>query len=488
MIRTLLPLLLSLFFFLPSTATLADEGFGLISSDLNGALPKALWRDQPHSEIVYLLQNMPADAPMRSIQMVKRNMLLSRYDTNLIDNDIPLTSDHNLLTLRLQKLFEMGLWEDAFTLYTKTTHDPGDNEPLARIGVLLILLEKGLPTACLEEKVLSPRFQGIKFWTEMDAICDEVLGTHGADYKPEFEDSSVLQAIYHNPDFFIPATDINVLNKLAPLELIMLSQKRRINYDEISPEQRPTPFLTKLFLEAANFPESKRPELDIVATSQGLISGQKIRKKEKMSSPLSQADIFLQLAEELYLGHKISPELVQFLLENAPENPKNYVYIQILNDLGVTTDLPPVSQDNFNLGLTSFSEKMQKNINLLKISLDKMAKLSNNRADVYEKHIFPDENQMLQASSDNWIEWWENARAHNFLGISLLLVLNNIDMTTETLDGPSEERNDHNVEKIGDIPVNNRINILKRFSDVGLIEQTHIIAREVLADMIGLEK
>ena len=155
----------------------ADEGAGLIHSDIDGALPKGLWRDQDRTEINYLLKNLPAYSNSRAVQRIKRNMLLSGYDTSLIKNDIEPKAGEDLLTLRLQKLLAMGLWEDAHKLYTNTTEDPADNAALAEVGVMLILNQKGLSTACLEEKVFHERFKDIKFWKEIDTVCAIELET-----------------------------------------------------------------------------------------------------------------------------------------------------------------------------------------------------------------------------------------------------------------------------------------------------------------------
>ena len=163
---------------IPESIT-AQESAGLLYSDLQGALPKSLWRGQPRSEITYLLKRLPATSPNTGIQRLKKRLLLSVTDTTLIDNDIPIENGDDILTLRLKKLVEMGLFDDAFKLYTEKVQDPKDNAELGRIGLLLVLNEKGLATACLENKVFSDRYanQSLEkpFWAQINKICNHLL-------------------------------------------------------------------------------------------------------------------------------------------------------------------------------------------------------------------------------------------------------------------------------------------------------------------------
>ncbi|MEM7618494.1 MAG: hypothetical protein AAF244_03815, partial [Pseudomonadota bacterium] len=198
----------------------AAEGAGLLVSDNEGALPKGMWRKNLRSEITYLLKTLPAEAPFQSLQKIKRNMLLSSYDTSGIKNDIEIEIGDDLLTLRLSKLMEMGLWDDAHRLYSETTNDPGQNHKLAEIGVLLALYKQGLATACLESKAFGPRFSG-SFWEQIDLICGTELYNESV-ISTQFPNSPVLRAIYTEPDFTVNA---DALNNLTIIELMMAQIK-----------------------------------------------------------------------------------------------------------------------------------------------------------------------------------------------------------------------------------------------------------------------
>ena len=455
-----------LFLCLLNTPATAQEGAGLLFSDLNGAFPKGMWRKQPRSEINYLLERLPADAPLRSIQVIKRNMLLSRYDTSQIIHDTDGAIGKDLLTLRLGKLMEMGLWEDAFTLYTKTTEDPGENDSLAQIGVLLILSQKGLSTACLEEKVLSSRFES-DFWRQMDGVCAIELGI-GGDNKPEFPNSDVLQAVFYNKDFNIPAKDISVLEKLSPLELAILSLKERIDYKQVDFSGSLPPHITKTFLKDSRFPSRHQESLEEVARKQALLPESPLTEaqleQEKDVQSLSQQRLIALISDKLRLSQKLSAEEGQKLADLASKNPENYFYIQILNATNGLPSTIPVSEEESALGLTAITTKNMEKVNFLKSLLDKPVEFSNNPDKVYEKQISltPDGGYVMPTGS--LTEWLRKTQEQRFVGLSLLIILSNVEKDAEETTS----------------------NMLKNLSTVGLIDQAHQIAKEELAHLMKL--
>lgn len=455
-----------------------NEGAGLLHRDLDGALPKALWNKQPRSEIVYLLQNLPASSHLRSVQEVKRNMLLSSYDTSLIDNDMPIKDGEDLLSLRLSKLMEMGLWEDAFTLYTTTTEDPGKSAKLAEIGILLILTQKGLSTACLEGKVLSPRFPDNAFWDQIDNICAIELGmATGA--PPEFTSSSVLQAIFYNKDFKIAANDIAALDNLSSLELALLSLKEGIIYQSLDLSQRIPPHIIKTFIKDSHFPNSKKKALNQVAQRIALLPPADFTEKHKKQLEnvlkLPQNMLLSLLEKKLRLHQDFSSHEINRALKLAPTNPENYFYFQLLKSIkpiGSTMQIPDITTENSDLGMGILSTKNIQKVDLLKTLLDKTLLFSNNLGEVYEKQLsLTPEGHYVMPTGD-LIKWLDTTQKHQFTGLSLLIILSNIE--NNAYAASAEVPSTHN-----------RFNMLKRLSTVGLIDQAHHIAREELANLMA---
>lgn len=456
-----------------------NEGAGLISSDQDGALPKGLWRKQYRSEINYLLRNMPANSSLRSVQQIKRNMLVSYYDASLIENDIDTKDGNDLLTIRLQKLLEMGLWEDAFKLYTQAVEDPGQNDQLAQTGILLILTQKGLSTACLEEKVLARRFDNGPFWQQMDVICAVELGLT-LNPEEEFGGSSVVRAVLTDKSFKIPANNIKALDDMSVLELALLANKGRIDYKVGDNFAKTPPRVIKIFLSDNNLPASLKESLEAIAHQKALLTESQIAEMDESEANnlqnLSQKELTAQVARKLKSGINIEDDEVKKMAALSAENPQNAFYLQILTETlprrnfdeitgDVQTPETPITNDA--------GDEIQEKVNFLKSLLDKSAEFSNNPANVYEKQISLTPDGRYVMPTDSLATWLEKTKQHQLVGLSLLIVLSNIDSNAYA-------------KKSGDNPENGTVNVLKSLSTVGLIDQAHKIAKEELANLMEL--
>lgn len=248
------------------------ESAGPMSSIAAGAFEKTLWRDNKRSEIVELIKNLPPESPTRSIHDLKRRVLLSQADATLINNDVDPTTEDNLFILRIKKLQEMGLFEDALKLYTDNINTPRDPR-LAETGLILITHQRGLATACLEEKVLAPQFPEDAFFDVMDNICSYALGQ--TDEPPEVE-SIILKAVFKEETYKINAADIEILTRLSPLELAVLKSEQRIDYtafDTTPAALRPYPSSVLMtFLEDKGLPGERLLPLQTEMTRRGYVS------------------------------------------------------------------------------------------------------------------------------------------------------------------------------------------------------------------------
>ena len=472
-----------------TTPAIAGEGIGLISSDQDGALPKSLWRDQSRSEINFLLKNLPADSSLRSVQKIKRNMLLSYYDATSIKNDIEVKPGEDLLTLRLQKLVEMGLWEDAFKLYTKTTDDPGENHKLAQLGVILILTQKGLSTACLEEKVLASRFPDKDFWVRMDGVCSVELSIKEA-ADENFAGSSVIKAIMTDEKFKVSAKNTEALDKMTFLEIGLLAAKGRIDYTGLENYDKISPYILKTFLNDPNFPKANRESLEKVARQKFLLPESEPKKAENEENTenkpedstenLTQSELTAAIAHKLKAGKPVEDNEVKKMVDLSTKNPENLFYIQILNETSPFQNYADITGDvqESETALSTLLEndptgQKREKVNFLKSLLDKEAEFSNNPANVYEKQISltPDGGYVMP--TDGLTNWLRKTQEHQLVGLSLLIVLSNID-------------NNAYAKNSGDNPENDAVNVLKSLSTVGLIDQAHLIAKEELANLMEL--
>ena len=465
MTKTLCAFILGAILCLPLPAN-ANEGAGLIVSDLEGALPKSLWARQPRSEITYLLKNLPPQAPSRAMQEIKRNMLISTYNMGLMEDDVPEKEHENILTIRLKKLYEMGLWKDALKLYSKTANTMTEDDNFTQIGVILILNEKGLPTACLESKVLGQNFNS-PFWTNMKTICEKEFGNIKAE-DVDMVNSTVLQAALTEPQYAISA---NNLDNLSPLELAIIRYKGQISYEGFILHEKTQPYVLKYYFEDSNFPEAQKEALNQLAVKNFLFPESMLDEMAlepvEIDENTPQITLIQSLISTLKTDATIPQNALERLQDLAPENPENYFYLQILSHISENTDTIAVDEEKKELAENSFSTEAKENYNFLKSALDIEAEFSNNPAVAYEK-----QGKSLQKADK--VRWLESTLKSKLEGLTLLLVL-------------SSDETYAYANKSGDKTRNNTVNVLKSLSTVGLIDQANLIAREELAALMALK-
>lgn len=449
------------------------EAAGLISSDLNGAFPKSVWKNQPRSEVQFLLQNMRTNSDNRALQEIKRQFLISQGDTRLIKNDIKIEHYKDIFALRLMRLMDLGRYDDAFKLYANNVPKPESSE-LAQIGLLLVLDRQGLPTACLDAKVLRPQFEGNDFWTNLGKICDIELGNSDSAI---FDNSPILQAIYNEKDFSVSASYIDLLLGLTALEKHILFKKGLISYDnEVKTVLNQTPpMLTRFFLKDGKFPKDYTESLNTHAYNQNLlplvVNVVEINEPAELTQESAINFVILLLKQ----GHSVPSDLTKRLKILAGENPQNYVFIHFLSQIGLTQTDYNVPEERFNEGLSHFTEKSAEKLIFLKSSLDKASKFSNNPASIYEKRLVLTESGKyafpIETNPDWWDEWQQEAQSQGFIGLSFLIALNTANKNT------------------GGQPSDVMQSILSSLSTVGLIDKARQLSKEILlqeiTDMAG---
>jgi hypothetical protein len=415
----------------------ANEGAGILSSDAEGALPKNLWDGQKRSEIIKAIQALPITSPLNSVQQIKRDMLISTYDLRKVKNDIP-AEENSLLAVRLQKLAQLGYWDDALKLYNQAVEAPEENESLAQIGVTLTFLEKGLSTACLDAKALNSSFSG-DFWDQMEAVCNaELYGD-----KPistQFGDSAIIKALYFEPNFKISADNINSLKKMSLFEAALAFQKQRIDYKNADLEQISSAIPQKIkrfFEKDKNAPESLKTRLITEASLPPKIDEKSV----------TQEQIIAYFSAKLRHNARFNESDFQYLYDFANLYPENYFYLAVLAITNKKYGKYISGEDKINLGREKITEKQRNKVELLNSMLDKASEFSNNRPTAYEKQI----------------------------GILLLSVLS--ELSKPLSDSPNMGNAGENSVKKGNTPLN-------RLRNVGLMQQAHLIARELLADIM----
>ncbi|HBR69819.1 MAG TPA: hypothetical protein DEA55_10640, partial [Rhodospirillaceae bacterium] len=164
------------------------ESAGLYASARDGGLGKDIWDNAHRSYLIGLIERLPDSISSRTLRRLIKRALLTQTSADLIQNDIEIQPGRDLLTVRMEKLIDMGLYAQAFDLYSLLNKEPY-HERLARAGILAMLYNGEKPLACLEANILGTRFAEIEFWQQFKAYCAFTVSDNATE-----EDKKILQS------------------------------------------------------------------------------------------------------------------------------------------------------------------------------------------------------------------------------------------------------------------------------------------------------
>lgn len=401
------------------------ESTGTIGTGKEGALEKTIWKGQDRTEIEFLLQKLPTNFGLRSVLGLQRRLLLSKVDSALINNDVGPLRGNDLLIQRINKLMDMGLYDDAWELYTQKADDTYDVS-IAQMGMQLLVMKNDLATACLEEKVFSAKFPKDKFFGIMDRACSQTLGGTSA---PKFDDSAVLQAVYNNPSYSVSAKDADTFMKMSDLERALVLANGKIKYDGLTADilSKTPSTLVALYLMDKKLPDNAKAlianEIDkrgmkwytaSIARDENWAKAKAIHDvpsqwpyiESALKSGANPADIgkyyadMLEESEPANLSTDITIKALSVLLASgrelpeywlkaaqkaATEKPIVYIYLQAFKSL-TATPKAEVSSENLKKALQGLKPADCDQILAIIESLDKEAKLLDTPLIIYDKH------------------------------------------------------------------------------------------------------
>jgi hypothetical protein len=483
------------------------ESVGTMRGVKGGALERTIWAGQKRSEIEAGIDALPNRQSLRSALDLQRRVLLTAADASLIENDEAPEEGSDLFIHRIKKLMDMGLYDDAWALYTQKAEDPY-HVSIAQLGMLLLVMKNDLATACLEEKVLAARYPEDDFFKKLDAACQDVLGGT----VPPFENSPVLQAVYHSPDYTVPATKPDLLKDMTDLERALILANGKISYSGLTRDiLRDTPSaLIALYLMDKTMPEAAFAMVKAEADARGLswhipaIAQDPDWKKArdvgkdleaqwpKVEAALTRTgnpqnlipwadmiadgtpkDVSTDILQKalgglLAAGQPLPEHWLKLANAKAPEKPVLYAYLYAFKSLTPTPDAGVTLE---NLKKAFLAIEPADGVQLVEIvgTIDKNDKTSELLLEIYDK-------ESVLTSSSNYVmpsneledteETAKPAQAKKLLGITVLTALNGLADKPDNMYSSS---------------VNKAIESLL---SVGLIEDARLMAAETIAGIL----
>jgi hypothetical protein len=482
------------------------ESTGSLSGGKSGALDKTLWAGQKRSEIEKLIGSLPREPHLRSILSLQRRLLLSKIDTSLMNDDIGPMRGNDLLIQRIKKLMEMGLYDDAWELYTQKADDPYDVS-IAQMGMLLMVMKNDMATACLEEKVASSKYPKDKFFETLDKACSQTMG---AEKAPTFTYDAVLNSVYNDATFSVPASTPQALTRLNDLQRALVLANGKIRYDGLSAAtvgKTPSMLLT-YYLMDKTLPDAAKAMITAEVKNRGLqyytaaIARDETWAKAKAIHVPGPQWPYIESALKaggnpadltLYYGEMLSesePEALStdslmkgmsVLLAGgrglpaywlaaaqkaAPEKPLIYIYLQAFKSLTPTAGVE-VKAEDFEKALKSLKPEQASQILAILGSLDKDVPDLDKLLKAYDKHsgLTLENNYVMPSDGLNVL--LETAPKEKQIGITVLAVLNSLAANPDNMYSGT-------VSKALDSMLN-----------VGLIEDAKQIGAETVASVLN---
>ncbi len=144
------------------------DRIGLYTNSDEAFLKQNLWRDYTQDKAVKALSRLPNHLTSPAYRNLAKGLLLSEGQTSSDDITSP-----RLLAMRLQKLIDFGLIDDAQALYnkaTETNENAAKHTGLAVIDTQLSLLNSKLPAICLDVQALG-NDSDHKQWDDLTKFC-----------------------------------------------------------------------------------------------------------------------------------------------------------------------------------------------------------------------------------------------------------------------------------------------------------------------------
>lgn len=275
----------------------AMEKLGPLTNPLNGSLGHDMWDGTARSTLLKFLPRLPNGAAPRTAQLLARRVLLSNGDAGMLSNDVSPAPGEDLFTLRLEKLLDMGAYNDAVALYTMIEGEPA-HDRLGRAGVMALMYGGSPAQACLEARAVHHDFAAggsAEFWNQIEAVCtfiqvQSLKAVTQASLQPAsfkgFDRSAItgvpgsriLTTLASRPDYRHMVMAPKDIEELSALERAVIKGLGRFDYTRLRLKQMQdisTPVLM-LMATDANVPDAVRASLNVEAARRGVIDSQQL--------------------------------------------------------------------------------------------------------------------------------------------------------------------------------------------------------------------
>lgn len=273
----------------PKTGATMDtktmESLGPLTNPLKGGLGDDMWTGSSRSTVQQFLPMLPVGNTLPMVQWLTRRVLLSNGNADSLRGGSASGGD-DMFTLRLEKLLEMGAYQDAVDLYTLIEGEPS-HDRLARAGVIALLSDGYPAQACLEagaaHRDKAEAADSESFWAQIDAACLYIqsesvrklkdVSLSAASPVASIPGSKVLTTLVNRPEYRYSISSPADLEDLTVIERAVLRGLGRFDYSRLSLRDLNKISGPVLMIMAGdpNVPTGLRLKLNYEAAERGLL-------------------------------------------------------------------------------------------------------------------------------------------------------------------------------------------------------------------------
>ncbi len=207
------------------------ESMGFSPREDHRSLGADLYRGSTRSAITELIREQPAVSASPAMQKLVNQVLLTAASTGELVADTSPAPGEDLLTIRMEKMLERGLYEEAATIYSNLDQDPYD-ERFAAAGITALIMTGKKALACVEVKTFYGNRTDSAIWKNLNLYCRYMMAASESPQKfdldpAETDISGVLRNIVTTPGYTLNYAPPS-FETLSPLDRAFLVAENRL--------------------------------------------------------------------------------------------------------------------------------------------------------------------------------------------------------------------------------------------------------------------
>ncbi len=207
------------------------ESMGFSPREDHRSLGADLYRGSTRSAITELIKAQPPVSSSPAMQKLVNQVLLTAASTGELLADIQPGPGEDLLTLRMEKMIERGLYEEAASLYSNLDQEPY-HERFAAAGITALIMTGKKALACVEVKTFYGNRNDSAIWKNLNLYCRYMMASAESPQKfdldpAETDISGVLRNIVTTPGYTLNYTP-SVFETLSALDRAFLVAENRL--------------------------------------------------------------------------------------------------------------------------------------------------------------------------------------------------------------------------------------------------------------------